>query len=306
VDQVRFERMVPAEIVARRDACSLAYLPVGALEWHGDHMPFGTDYLAVDWLTEQAARRFGGVVFPPLYYGDVRYHIQACRVEWRNTYVATMQVPIEFASAFPLQDADGSPGGECPTQPDDGPAPKVPLEFSLQEQELAFAKLIARAMLQIHLYGFRNIILMPGHGPNPARCSEAAEIYRENVLRRSAFGGPARTATWFYIGGSRDMVRTLKKHWIHADRWETSVLMATAPDTIHMDLLPKDPKTIPPAYLGQPYLTETEGYNPERKEDWPSYDAWDPRNADEAYGKQQLDEILGELGKFVEGFLAGA
>ena len=59
MEQVRFDLMVPAEIRARREACNLAYLPVGSLEWHGPHMPFGTDYLTVTHLADQAARREG-------------------------------------------------------------------------------------------------------------------------------------------------------------------------------------------------------------------------------------------------------
>jgi len=31
--EIRFDHMIPAEVVARREACNLAYLPVGALEW---------------------------------------------------------------------------------------------------------------------------------------------------------------------------------------------------------------------------------------------------------------------------------
>ena len=111
MDEVRFDRMVPIQVRVRRDACDLAYLPIGGLEWHGSHMPFGTDFLTVTHLAEEAARRFGGVAFPPLTYGDVRYILHECRAEWRNTYTHQMDVPPAYASAFPLQNRDGSPGG---------------------------------------------------------------------------------------------------------------------------------------------------------------------------------------------------
>lgn len=93
LEPVRFDMMVPARILARRQACNLAYLPVGSLEWHGPHVPFGTDYLTVTHLAEEAARRFGGVVFPPLYYGDGRYYLQECRLEWRKSYAREMELP---------------------------------------------------------------------------------------------------------------------------------------------------------------------------------------------------------------------
>ena len=306
MDEVRFDRMVPATIVARRAACNLAYLPVGSLEWHGDHMPFGTDYFTCTHIAEQAVQRFGGVVFPPIYYGDVRYILQECRVEWRQTYVRTMEVPEGYAAAFPCQNRDGSPGYEGPTQPDDGPAAAEPLGFSKAGMEQAFSRHIAGVLLEIHLYGFRHIMLLPGHGPNPEYCRRAETIYRDNVLRRSAFGPPAKTQTFFYIDGAKDAEPMMKNHWLHADRWEGSVTMVAAPGTVHPELLPKDPKTIPPAYLGHPYLTETGGYNPELKHLWHSFDYFDPRaGTSAAYGRKQIEASLTSLGKVIAELMGG-
>lgn len=229
MDEVRFDRMVPPQIVARRKVCNLAYLPVGSLEWHGEHMPFGTDYFTVTHLAEEAARRFGGIVFPPVYYGDVRYMLQECRVEWRHTYARTMGVPEAYANAFPLENADSTPGYEGPTQPDDGPAADEPLEFTKAGMERLFARHIATILLEIHLYGFRHIILLPGHGPNPEYCRRAEQIYRQNVARRSAFGPPALTRTFFYIEAATEAEPMLKNLWIHADRWEGSITAVAAP-----------------------------------------------------------------------------
>jgi creatinine amidohydrolase/Fe(II)-dependent formamide hydrolase-like protein len=304
MEEVRFDRMVPAMALARRKECNLAYLPVGSLEWHGSHMPFGTDYFTVTYLAEEAAHRFGGVVFPPIYYGDVRYILAECRVEWRKTYMQQMEVPEAYASAFPLQNADGSPGSECPTQPDDGVAASEPLEFSMAEQGRHFARLIAGTLLSIHLYGFRNIIILPGHGPNPGYCRQAEDIYRQNVLRRTALGPPAETLTWFYLEAGKETEPLLKNHWIHADKWEGSITMVAAPGTVRLDLLPKDPKSLVPAHLGHPYLTETDGYNPAFKDIWYSFDALDPRNGtSEEYGKEQCEGILIRFGEIIKKFM---
>lgn len=300
-DEVRFDRMVPAMVVARRDTCNIAYLPVGSLEWHGNHMPFGTDSFTAAYLAEEAASRFGGVAFPPVYYGDVRYHLQECRAEWRRTYVESMQVPQAYASAFPLQNRDGSPGGDCPTQPDDGPPPEEPLEFSLEGQQQAFARLIAGVLLQIHLYGFRRILLLPGHGPNQGRCRQAEEIYRQNVRRRFAFGPAAATRTWFYIDAAKAHEPMMGKHWLHADRWEGSITMVAAPGTVHLELLPDDPGTICPAFLGHPYLTETGGYNPDMRDIWGHLDYFDPRSGTtEDYGRRQSEHVLAALGDEIQ------
>ncbi|MBI2193561.1 MAG: creatininase family protein [Planctomycetes bacterium] len=304
MEEVRFDRMVPSSIVTRRRLCNLAYLPVGTLEWHGPHMPFGTDFYTVSYLAEEAARRFGGIVFPAIYYGDVRYYLQECRAEWRQSYCREMDVPEAYASAFPLQNNDGSPGYECPTQPDDGPAAEDALEFSKAEQERHFVHHIARTLLEIHLYGFQHVILMPGHGPNPPFCRKAEEVYRQNVLRRKALGPPGRTMTFFYIEPGKEFEPLLKNHWIHADKWEASVTMVAAPGTVRPDLLPKDPKALVPAYLGYPYLTEREGYSPQFKNIWYSFDALDPRKGiDEEYGRKQTEGVLRRFGEHISGFL---
>jgi creatinine amidohydrolase/Fe(II)-dependent formamide hydrolase-like protein len=217
-----------------------------------------------------------------------------------------MEVPEAFAAAFPLQNKDGSPGGECPTQPDDGQPANEPLPFSKEEQERHFVHHIAKALLSIHLYGFRNILLLPGHGPNPHYCRKAEEVYRENVGRRTAFGPPARTKTWFYIEPGKDVEPLLKNHWIHADKWEGSVTMVAQPGTVHPEFLPKDPKTLVPAYLGTPYIHEDTGYNPQLKHIWHSFDALDPRNGmSEEYGRKQTEFILGRLGEVTAEFMRG-
>ena len=294
-DEVRFDRMVPSAIVARRDECNLAYLPVGALEWHGAHMPFGTDSFTVTYLAEEAAKRFGGVAFPPMYYGDVRYNLHDCREEWRSTYTSLMDVPDGYASAFPH--------GEETEPTDDGHPAAEPLPFPKEEQHKQFVRNIAHVMLEIHLYGFQRIILLPGHAPNWHPCQEAEEVYRENVLRRSAFGPPARTLTFFYIEPAKEFEPLLNNHWIHADKWEGSVTMVAAPGTVKPELLPDDPDTLAPAYLGKPYLTETDGYNEEMQDLWHSFDALDPRNGtDEGYGRQQMEAILGRFGEAVREF----
>ena len=53
--EVRYERLRPAQIVARREACPVAYLPIGTIEWHGEHNPVGLDTLKIHRLARTAA-----------------------------------------------------------------------------------------------------------------------------------------------------------------------------------------------------------------------------------------------------------
>ena len=304
MDEVRFDRMTSVMAVARRDACNLAYLPVGSIEWHGPHLPFGTDYMTVAHLAEEAARRWGGVAFPPIYYGDVRYILQENRPEWRRTYTQEMGVPEGYVAPFGLEYAEQ--GGKQSPPPDDGVAPEDPLGLSVEECEDFFSRLIARTLLAIHLYGFRNVVILPGHGPNPKYCRRAGELYRDNVARRTAFGEPARVLTWFYIDAAKETEPMLKNHWIHADRFEGAVTKVAQPDTVHPEFLPDDPDALVPSYLGEPYLNERRGYNPEMKHLWHSFDHLDPRNGmDEEYGRAQVEGILAILGRVVGQFVSG-
>jgi creatinine amidohydrolase len=71
-DAVRYERLRPAQIVARRQACPVAWVPIGTIEWHGEHNPVGLDTLKIHALLERCALEIGGLVLPPLYYGECR------------------------------------------------------------------------------------------------------------------------------------------------------------------------------------------------------------------------------------------
>jgi creatinine amidohydrolase len=63
----RYERLRPAELRALVGAAPLAYVPLGPLEFHGEHLPTGVDWFTSHALCLRAAERSGGVVLPPLY-----------------------------------------------------------------------------------------------------------------------------------------------------------------------------------------------------------------------------------------------
>lgn len=69
---VQMEFLRPHEIQAERQRCSIVYLPVAPLEWHGPAMPYGTDPLIAQTLARRTALLTGGVVMPTLYFGTER------------------------------------------------------------------------------------------------------------------------------------------------------------------------------------------------------------------------------------------
>lgn len=70
--EIRFELMRPQQIIEERLRCPLIYVPFGTLEWHGPHLPIGTDMLIAHNLALRSAKETGGVVFPPLFLGAER------------------------------------------------------------------------------------------------------------------------------------------------------------------------------------------------------------------------------------------
>jgi creatinine amidohydrolase len=62
--EVRLERLRPDGIAAALERAPIAWLPLGALEFHADHLPNGTDGLTGHGLLVAAAERVGGVVLP--------------------------------------------------------------------------------------------------------------------------------------------------------------------------------------------------------------------------------------------------
>jgi len=71
-EKVDYEVLLPHEFETRLAQRPVAYLPFGTLEWHGLHNAFGADSIQAGGLFRLAARRFGGIVLPPIWLGPDR------------------------------------------------------------------------------------------------------------------------------------------------------------------------------------------------------------------------------------------
>jgi creatinine amidohydrolase len=60
----RYSELFAEQLEAIIAVAPVAYVPWGALEWHGPHLPFGVDGFIAEALCERTARRVGGVVLP--------------------------------------------------------------------------------------------------------------------------------------------------------------------------------------------------------------------------------------------------
>jgi creatinine amidohydrolase len=67
--EVQWERLFPREFERAMRELPTVYLPLGTVEWHGQHNALGLDALKAHALCVMAARKAGGIVHPPLYGG---------------------------------------------------------------------------------------------------------------------------------------------------------------------------------------------------------------------------------------------
>jgi creatinine amidohydrolase len=73
---VQAELLRPKEIREALARKSVVYMPLGATEFHQEHLPIGLDGLNAHGITCEAALKHGGIVLPPLFIGTGGGHKQ--------------------------------------------------------------------------------------------------------------------------------------------------------------------------------------------------------------------------------------
>lgn len=200
-DQVQFELMRPAQIVEARRRCPVAYLPVGPLEWHGPHLPMGTDGIHAHRIALEVARRVGGVVFPAYFLGT-----------------DTVRPPDGPQGVRPL----GFRGDERIIGMD---FPDNPVK-SVYVEEGAFAVIIREILRLIKLDPYRLVVMVNGHGaPNQVR-----------TLRRLAAEESDPRVRVVYETASGAAIPPLDPG--HAERGETAFIMWAVPQSVDVRALP--------------------------------------------------------------------
>jgi len=197
---VRYELLRPGEIVAERERCPVAYVPLGPLEWHSVHMPLGTDPLNAQAVALQVAERVGGVVLPPFFWGTERERPPEMVADLgfaRGQYVVGM----------------------------DFPANSLPSLYCREE----FLALLVRELVGLLIrQQYRLIVLVNGHGAR----NQLDTLQRLSIELSAT--SPARvllTTAWPAHGD-------LDTFTGHADAGETSVMMALYPESVDLGALP--------------------------------------------------------------------
>ena len=236
--EVRYWLCRPDQIVARREACPVVYVPIGTLEWHGPQNPVGADSLQAEALAVLCAREGGGLVFPPLYYGESRSEsLMDANAADREQIAAAMALP-----------------------PDNFLPERQP--FSPTGQVLNYQRLLLHMLAEAESLGFRLGVLIAGHYPLIDHARAAVLLF--NKRRYSKYHGMLAWACLDYLF-LEDLYEFAGDH---AAGWETSHLLAICPDSVDLSRLPPEGQPLvgisgklPPqratAELGQRTLKES-------------------------------------------------
>jgi len=205
--KVRYEEMLPHEIVEARTACPVAYVPLGGVEWHGEHNCLGLDTVKIHALAMRCAQAHGGLVMPALFFGEPR---QSHLMEANSAHAAL------------IADKMGLPPENF--------APGYMHAGNLEEDE-RYVRLLVHICLQMQSLGFRVVVLMAGHYPLLRHARAAAVLYDLH--------GPCRV--WACTG--YELVRDeIPEAGDHAAAWETSLMLALRPDLVDLSRLPQGEK----------------------------------------------------------------
>ncbi len=153
MERVLYAELTPKRFRERIAAAPIAYLPLGTLEWHGEHLPLGADGLQSQAFFVELARKAGGIVLPMLFVGP------DYRVETDD-------------GVFYGMDHYGFEGK--PPQQLDGSAYWVDDDF--------FEGLLERVMRQLKRAGFR-IVVGHGHGPSTQAFLAKSEDWQKLGLK---------------------------------------------------------------------------------------------------------------------------
>lgn len=204
MESVRYEEMLPRDIVARREKFPAAFLPLGGLEWHGEHLAVGNDALKAHALCILAAERSGGTAFPPLWYGEPRDEkLMETVHDPEGKIRGKMKLPARSFKAGALGN-------------------------TYDDQLQAYDALLMYVLHQIRSLGFRAICIVTGHYPLVDWARPVCRRFNRKFGDCRAYAG----IEFHYVPGS-------KRHLAggdHAAKWETSYLMVLRPECVDMSV----------------------------------------------------------------------
>jgi creatinine amidohydrolase len=222
-----YHRLRPRELVARRNEMPVAYIGLGILEWHGLHNPLGLDGFKANGIALHLAEQLGGVVMPPLFWGDNRQEI--CELVFDPA-----------VSPWLPEGTKDHTGGIMAAMSLDKAAFQADATRSNEEGGWRlWEELMVHMLFQIQTLGFKHIVPIPGHYPLIGPLNRAIATYKEK-------GGTSKVLVL------TDMMYSENNDaGDHAAAFETSLMLAIAPERVKLSELDPDPTVPPTGVLGK-------------------------------------------------------
>jgi creatinine amidohydrolase len=199
--KVEYELMTPAEVVESRERLPVAFAPVSPIEWHGPHLPLGTDGLHAHHVALRVAREIGGVVLPPLFVGTETV-LQSHQLRPLGLAEGTRVTGMDFP-AFPVR--------------------------SLYYEESAFGIAVRELVRTLAADPFRLIVLVNGHGATNHMHA------LERIAREETRPGEVTVISMMVWVPPEPPNQDPG----HAAREETSIMLAVAGEHVRLDQLPE-------------------------------------------------------------------
>ena len=223
---MEYIKLTPDDFRTRIAEAPIAYLPLGTLEWHGEHLPLGSDGMQSSSFMKDLAKNVGGIVLPMLYLGPDMMREQEEKELYGMDYWLSQREGKMFMTPRQL----------------DGSAYWVPDEL--------FHQLVEHSIKQLARAGFK-IIVAHGHGPSTNYVMEHWKEWEERyqVLIYTLW-------SWNIRGeDDRESMEKSGREGLgimtdHAGMNETSLMMYYYPDLVKMDKLPADTAIWPLAVAG--------------------------------------------------------
>ncbi|MCF7943838.1 MAG: creatininase family protein [Spirochaetia bacterium] len=262
--EFRFECLRPGQLLEEQKRCSLVIMPVGPLEYHGPHLPLGTDPINAAQCATGVCRKLGkGVLLPTLFWGTERE-----RPDW-------------MLESLGFDKRDWIVGMDFPTTK----------WQSHYYPEHIFALVLSQKIEMMISHNYKYICIINGHGAeNHIHCIEQLCRYYSNTTDSYVFWEMAFSSDLLESGAIG-----------HADIYETSLMLhyqETAYNNLEMVMLSNLPDIKIPLHYKDFSIVDGKGFS--RNPSPENIVATDPRNADARIGNQLYSETVSRISERLE------
>jgi creatinine amidohydrolase len=221
-EKVLYEELTPAEFRLRLRRTPIAFLPLGTLEYHGEHLPFGVDGIVPREFFVQLARRVGGIVLPMLFMGPDKTY-----ADWQG-----QELRVRQAQRGPVFD----PEAQTRRESIEGPLYGMECYWRLPKEswgkldgncywqlDAHFQRQVCDVLKGLQRVGFK-IVVAHGHAPSRRMFAKLAPEWEKHFgLRLFTCDRPEAEGPGLLTD--------------HGAANETSLMMALRPDLIAEEVL---------------------------------------------------------------------